>query len=67
MNIPGVEALVNISEGADVSWPAPAVQRVVAGNPEVAADLATLQVLPAGILCGVTNSQGASRLQSILY
>ncbi len=67
MSIPGVDALVNVSEGADVSWPAPAVQRVVAGNPEVAAVLANLQVLPAGILCGLTSSQGASRLQSILY
>ena len=67
MNNPGVDALVNISEGAGISWPAPAVQRVVAGNPEVATDLAALQVLPADILCGVTNNQGASRLQSILY
>ena len=67
MNIPGVDALVNLSEGVDVSWPAPAVQRVVAGNPEVAADLAALQVLPAGIICGITNNQGASRLQSIIY
>lgn len=67
MNIPGVDALVNISEGVDVSWPALAVQRVVAGNPDVAADLAALQVLPAGIICGVTNNQGASRLQSINY
>ena len=67
MNIPGVDALVNISEGVEVSWPAPPVERVVAGNPQVAADLAALQELPAGIICGVTNNQGASRLQSIVY
>jgi len=67
MSIPGVDALVNVSEGAEISWPAPSVQRVVAGNPEVAAELAALPELPAAILCGVTNNQGASRLQSIIY
>lgn len=67
MNIPGVDALVTISEGVDVSWPAAAVERVVAGNPQVAAELAALEVLPAGVLCGVTNNQGASHLQSIIY
>jgi sarcosine reductase len=67
MNIPGVDALVNVSEGADISWPAPPVERVLAGNPEVAADLAALPVLQSGIICGATNNQGASRLQSIIY
>jgi len=67
MNIPGVDALVNVSEGGDISWPAPTVERVAAGNPEVAANLIALQVLQAAFICGVTNNQGASRIQSIVY
>ena len=67
MNIPGVDALVNVSEGGDISWSAPTVERVAAGNPEVAANLIALQVLQAAFICGVTNNQGASRIQSIVY
>ena len=67
MNIPGVDAIVNLSEGSDVSWPAPPVSRVIAGNPDVANTLANTQVLLSGDVCGVVNNQGASRLQSIVY
>ena len=67
MNIPGVNAVVNLSEGADVSWPAEPVERVIAGNPDVAADLAGLKELAASNVCGVTNNQGASHLQSMLF
>lgn len=67
MNILGVDAVVNLSEGVEVSWPAPQVQRIVAGNPEVAASLAELQELTASNVCGVVNNQGASRLQSVMY
>jgi len=67
MNIPGVDAVVNVSEAADISWPAPAVETVIAGNPEVETLLADLKELPGVSVCGVTNNQGASRLQSIIY
>ena len=66
MNIPGVDAVVNHSEGMDVSWPANPVERVVAGNPEVASELAQLRELVAVNVCGVANNQGASRLRSML-
>ena len=67
MNIPGVDAVVNVSEAADISWPAPTVETVIAGNPEVETLLANLTELPGVSVCGVTNNQGASRLQSIIY
>ena len=63
----GVDAVVNVSEAADISWPAPAVETVIAGNPEVETLLANLTELPGVSVCGVTNNQGASRLQSIIY
>ncbi len=66
MNIPGVDAVVNHSEGVDVSWPANQVERVVAGNPEVVSKLAQLRELVAVNVCGVANNQGASRLRSML-
>lgn len=67
MNIPGVDAVVNVSEAADVSWPAPPVETIIAGNPEVETYLANLTVLPGVSICGVTNNQGASKLQSVIY
>ena len=67
MSIPEVDAIVSLSEGGDINWQVPAVERVIAGNPEVAQELAFPQELTAAILCGVINNQGASRLQSILY
>ena len=67
MSIPGVDAVVSLSEGSDVSWHVPAAQRVIAGNAEVAEILAPPQDLPAGVVCGVTNNQGASRLRPMVY
>ena len=67
MNIPGVDAIVNLSEGSDVSWPAGPVERVIAGNTDVANILANAEVLFSGDVCGVVNNQGGSRLQSIVY
>ena len=66
MNIPGVDAVVNHSEGMDVSWPANPVERLIAGNPEVASELTHLRELVAVNVCGVASNQGASRLRSIL-
>ena len=67
MQVPGVDAIVNLSEGADVAWPAQPVSRVIAGNDEVAVALASVERLSSGDVCGVVNNQGASRLQSIVY
>ena len=66
MNIPGVDAVVNHSEGMDVFWPANPAERVIAGNPDVASELAQLRELVAVNVCGVANNQGASHLRSIL-
>lgn len=67
MQIPGVDAIVNLSEGADISWPAPPVSRIIAGNDDVASTLASAETLRSGDVCGVVNNQGASTLQSIVY
>ena len=67
MSIPGVDAVVSLSEGPDISWQVPAAQRVIAGNAEVADILAPPQDLPYGVVCGVTNNQGASRLRPMVY
>ena len=67
MNLPGVDAVVNHSEGMDVSWPANPVERVIAGNSDVASELAELRELVAVNVCGVANNQGASRLRSMLF
>ena len=67
LNAPGVDAVVSIGEGVDIRWQAPAVERVIAGNPEVAAVLAgPLELTPATV-CGTANNQGASRLRPIVY
>ena len=67
MQIPGVDAIVNLSEGADVEWPAAQVSRIIAGNGDVATILASADTLRSGDVCGVVNNQGASTLQSIVY
>ena len=67
MTAPGVDAVVTLSDGDDIKWQVPPVDRVIAGNPEVAAALAGPLELTAGTVCGACNNQGASRLQPILY
>ena len=67
MTAPGVDAVVTLSEGDDIKWPVLPVDRVIAGNPEVAAALSAPLELTAGTVCGACNNQGASRLQPILY
>ena len=67
MSAPKVDAVVTVSDGTDVSWQAPAVDRVIAGNREVAEALAGPLELAASAVCGVSNNQGASQLQPILY
>ena len=67
MNLPGVDAVVNHSEGMDVSWPADPAEQIIAGNPDVASELAQLRELVAVNVCGVASNQGASRLRSTLF
>ena len=67
MNSPDVDAIVSQGEGVDITWQAPVVQRVVAGNPDVAALLSGPLELTPGSVCGASNNQGGSLLQPILY
>ena len=67
MTAPGVDAVVTLSDGDDIKWQVQPVDRLIAGNPEVAAALAGPLELTAGTVCGACNNQGASRLQPILY
>lgn len=67
MTAPGVDAVVTLSEGDDVQWRVPFVERVIAGNPDVEAALAGPMDLTAGTVCGACNNQGGSRLQPIVY
>ena len=67
MTATGVDAVVTLSDGDDIKWQVPSVDRVIAGNPEVADALAGPLELTAGTVCGACNNQGASRLQPILY
>ena len=67
MDAPDVDAFVILGEGSDITWQGPAVERVVAGNPDVAALLSgPLELTPATV-CGASNNQGASRLRPISY
>lgn len=65
-NYAEVDAIVHVG-GNGTRWLVPAVDRVITGNPEAAADLAESQQIEVARLCGVTNQQGASRLQSLVY
>ena len=65
-NYAEVDAIVHVG-GHDTRWSVPAVEQVIAGDPEVAAVLGQPQQLDASRVCGVTNQQGASRLRSLVY
>ena len=67
MHTAEVDAVVCYSEGTDLRWAAPTVERVIAGNPEVTATLSGEQDFASQSVCGVINNQGASRLQPIMY
>ena len=67
MNSPNVDAIVILGEYSDITWQGPVVERVVAGNTEVAALLSgPLELTPATV-CGASNNQGGSRLRPISY
>jgi glycine reductase len=65
-NYAEVDAMVHVG-GNDTRWSVPAVERAIAGDPEVAAVLGQPQQLEASRICGVTSQQGASRLRSLVY
>jgi hypothetical protein len=67
INTKEVDAIVSHSEGSDLHFELPKVERIIAGNPDVADTLADLTELTPAEVCGVANSQGASRLQPIIY
>ncbi|MDP6451893.1 MAG: glycine/sarcosine/betaine reductase component B subunit [SAR202 cluster bacterium] len=67
INTREVDAIVSHSEGSDVQFQLPKVERIIAGNPEVANALADLAQLTPAEVCGVANNQGASRLQPVIY
>jgi sarcosine reductase len=67
INTREVDAIVSHSEGSDVRFQLASVERVIAGNSDVAQTLSGLSELPPSALCGVVNSQGASRLQPMIY
>ncbi|MFQ6030514.1 MAG: glycine/sarcosine/betaine reductase component B subunit [Dehalococcoidia bacterium] len=65
-NYPEVDAIVYVG-GNDTGWEVPAVERVIAATPELAAALGEPQRLASGRVCGVTSQQGASHLRSFIY
>ena len=67
INTKEVNAIVSHSEGSDVRFSLPTVERVIAGNSEVADIMSGLSELTPAALCGIANNQGASRLQPMIY
>lgn len=67
LNVAEVDSVVSHGEGTDIIWQAPVVERIIAGNSDVAVILASPLELTPTIVCGATNGQGASRLQPIIY
>ena len=65
-NYPEVDAIIYVG-GGDTSWNLPAVEKVVAGSPAMAAALEVAQEIPAGGICGVTSQQGISKLRCFVY
>ena len=67
MRAENVDAVVALSEGSDITWQGAGVERVIAGNAEVAEALAGPLELSPGLVCGASNNQGGSKLQPIVY
>lgn len=65
-NFPEVDAIVYCG-GGDTKWTIPAVERIIAGNPEVEEMLAQSQELMASSVAGVVNQQGASHVRAMTY
>ena len=65
-NYPEVNAIVYCG-GNDIKWNVPAVERIIAGNPQVAEMLASSQDIGAARVAGVVNQQGATRIRAVTY
>ena len=65
-NFPEVDAIVYCG-GGDTKWTVPAVERIIAGNPQVEEMLAQSQELMAASVAGVVNQQGASHVRAMTY
>jgi hypothetical protein len=65
-NYPEVDAIVYLG-GNDTRWNVPRVDRVIAGSPEMAEELAGPIEIGALNVVGVANQQGASRLRAVVY
>ena len=67
LNLPEVQAVVVNGSGAGITWQLPTAERVIAGSPEVAAQLAPAQEIRVMQQRGVWNQQGASQLRSLVH
>ncbi len=65
-NFPDVDAVVYCG-GDDTKWELPAIGRAIAGDPVTARTLAASGEVGAATIIGVTNQQGATHIQSIIY
>lgn len=65
-NFPEVNAIVYCG-GGDTKWTVPAVERIIAGNPQVEEMLAQSQELMASSIAGVVNQQGATHVRAMTY
>ena len=65
-NYPEVDAIV-ATGGVDIHWEVPAVENVIAPNPDVATALSQPQDLAAARVAGVSSQQGASYVRAFSY
>ncbi len=65
-NFPNVDAVVYCG-GDDTKWELPEIGRTIAGDPVTALTLAAAGEVGAATIIGVTNQQGATHIQSIIY
>ncbi len=65
-NFPDVDAVVYCG-GDDTKWELPEIGRAIAGDPVTARTLAAAGEVGAATIIGVTNQQGATHIQSIIY
>ena len=65
-NFPDVDAVVYCG-GDDTKWTLPEAGRAIAGDAVTARTLAAVREVDAASVVGVTNQQGATHIQSIIY
>jgi hypothetical protein len=65
-NFPDVDAVVYCG-GDDTKWTLPEAGRAIAGDAVTARTLAAVREVGAASVVGVTNQQGATHIQSVIY